>query len=89
MSDPFVLNSLSNGLTIGDAEYYVTWNPKLGAATIFVSPVEADDPLDTLMLGNLVGDDGEPLTFSSELLAHAFLLELRKENAVLLHDDKG
>ena len=80
MVDLYLLSHLSNGLTIGNGVYYVQWSPKLGAATIFVSPVDPDDPLEALVVANLVGDDGEPLEFPSELKAHAFLLELKKEN---------
>ena len=87
MVDPSVLNWLSNGLTIGGAVYYVAWKPAINAAVItVVSPVTEDaDPLEALLFTELVNEDGYLLTFESELIAHAFLLKLRDENAV--HDE--
>lgn len=83
MSDLFVLSMLSNGVTIGEAMYYVAWNGKRGVAVIWVSPAERvtdNDPLEELFISDLMGENGEPLEFSSELKAHAFIEGLRKEN---------
>ena len=79
--DLFTLNQLSNGVTIGNGVYYVAWSPSRGVATIVVAPIEGgvpDVPLEKLLL-HTVDDNGEPLTFSSELEAHAFLKGLKKE----------
>ena len=74
MSDPFVLVCLSNGLTIGGGVYYVAWDSGKDAAVIVVQTAFGDDPLEALEMMDLVDDDGEQLTFPSELKAHAFLL---------------
>ena len=81
--DPFVLNHLSNGLTIGKAVYYVAWKASIDKAVIVIY-----DPLEIFVGSELVDENGEPIAFPSELRAHAFLLELKEENDdVDLHTD--
>ena len=81
MVDPSVLSWLSNGLTIGGAEYYVAWDTKADVAIIVVQlgfNVDFINEHPTVL--DLVGEDGKRLEFPSELKAHAFLLELKEEN---------
>ena len=78
--DLFLLDQLSNGVTIGNGVYYVAWNARENVAVIWVAPLVTDDPLEELFLSDLKNKDGVPLTFSSELEAHAFLNGLKKEN---------
>ena len=77
--DLFLLDQLSNGVTIGKAVYYVAWNSREDVAVIWVAPLDTDDPLEELCL-DLLDEDGVPLAFSSELEAHAFLNGLKREN---------
>ncbi len=79
MVDPFVLAHLSNGLTIGEAEYYVAWDCEANVAVIVAQVGFTDDGAPMPLL-DLTQEDGTRLEFRTELMAHAFLLELRKEN---------